>query len=135
MRDIMRDGFVSFVIAHAMAHVALKHYGDDDAAYLESGYKSSSAVFPTTHPSPFVRRARLQGYIADCALPSGLKVIFEETAAAAEVATRRLTANATKAARLARRQGVSPHPIWLGGQCDYTLFHSPLAGPRPGFGD
>lgn len=40
----------------------------------------------------------------------------------------RLTANATKAARFARRQGGSPHPIWPVRQCDYTLFNSPLAG-------
>ena len=208
MRDIIRDGFIYFVIAHEMAHVALNHYGDDEAEafddgeyelfakrhelelaadafairaclrfildrnplsahlffagamgflssieaferllfqfltdradddglYLESGYKSSSAVFATTHPSPFVRRARLRSFIADCALPSGLKVIFEQTAAAGELAMERLTANATRAARLARRQGVSPHPIWLGRQCDYTLFNSPLAGRRRGAG-
>ncbi len=209
MRDIIRDGFIYFVIAHEMAHVALKHYGDDEAEafddseyelfakrheleleadvfairaclrfildrnppsahlffagamgflssieaferllfqfltdradddgmYLESGYKSSSAVFATTHPSPFVRRARLRSFIANCALPSGLKVIFEQTAEAGELAMQRLTANATKAARGARRQGVSPHPIWLGRQCDYTLFNSPLAGRRSGFAD
>lgn len=209
MRDIIRDGFIHFVIAHEMAHVALNHYGDDEAdafddgeyerfakrheleleadafairaclrfildrnppsahlffagamgflssieaferilfqlltdladddgLYLESGYKSESAVFPTTHPSPFVRRARLKSFIANCALPSGLKVIFEQTAAASELAMERLTANATRAARLARRQGVLPHPIWLGRQCDYALFNSPLAGRRPGFGN
>ena len=209
MRDIIRDGFIYFVVAHEMAHVALKHYGDDEAeafdggeyelfakrhelefeadafamracvrfildrnppsahlffagamgflssieaferilfqflteladddgTYLESGYKSESAVFPTTHPSPFVRRARLRSFIADCALPSGLKVIFEQTAAAGELVMEGLTANATRAARLARRRGVSPHPIWLGRRCDYALFNSPLAGRRSGFGN
>ena len=208
MRDIIRDGFIHFVVAHEMAHVALNHYGDDeaekfddgeyelfakrheleleadafairaclrfildrnppsahlffagamgflssieaferilfqfltdraddDAMYLQSGYKSESAVFATTHPSPFVRRMRLRSFIANCALPSGLKVIFEQTAAAGELVMERLTANATRAARLARRHGVSPHPIWLGRQCDYTLFNSPLVGRRPGFG-
>jgi hypothetical protein len=68
-------------------------------------------------------------------LPSGLKVIFEQTAEVDGLAMERLTANATKAACFARRQGVSPHPIWLGKQCDYTLFNSPLAGRRPGFGN
>ncbi|MGA8169366.1 MAG: hypothetical protein WB816_00790 [Methylocystis sp.] len=209
MRDIMRDGFIHFVIAHEMAHVALNHYGDDDVPefddddeyalfakrhefefvadvfairaclryildlnplcahlffagamgflssieaferilfqfaseggddeeiHLASGYRLESAVFPTTHPSPFVRRMRLRGFIANCALPSGLKVIFEETAAANEFAMERLTAAAAKAARLARRQGAAPHPIWLGRHWDYTLFNAPLADRGQGFG-
>jgi hypothetical protein len=77
-------------------------------------------VSATTQTSPFVRRARLQSFSADCALPIGLKVIFEQTAAAGEVALERVTTNA-KAARLARRQGTSPHPIWLGRQCEYSF--------------
>jgi LPS-assembly lipoprotein len=87
---------------------------DDDGMYLESGYKSESAAFATTHPSPFVRRARLRSFVANCALPSGLKVIFEQTAEADGLAMEPLTANATKTARFARRQGGLASPDLAG---------------------
>jgi len=84
---------------------------------LESGYKSETAVFPTTHPSPFVRRVRLRRFVAN-------------STPASEAVMRQLIADMTKLAITARLHEVRPHPIWLGRRCDYALFNSPLAHPR-----